>query len=385
MGTSFTNFLNDVGFGLTHNPADMKDYQHADRLYVRNTYARAPKVSFLYFVELKINRNAVLNQAWAQRDMKDVGLLVKKVDLPKFSITPETLNQYNRKTVIQTKLNYSPVNIEFHDDNSDITTNLWKNYYQYYYVDGVYSEATPVAREKIVQYGDTKYGTANYAYGFDNFPKLPFFESIEIYVLHQRQFTQITLVNPLITEWAHDSLNQDENSKTLANKMTVMYESVGYRQGKIVKGQNPPRFGEVYYDTQPSPLTIGGGIPGTIFGSSGIIAGAESIFGANGSLANAKSPLDFLGVALQSQNIYKGIGQINSTRLQSEGYSIGTSLLGGVSATGNQPGGVVPAAVGGLTQNGFGIVAKIGVNLFSNRNSSTNGTTKTTPSNLTGG
>lgn len=383
MGNAFTNFLNSTVYGLTNNPADMKDYQHADRLYVKNTYARAPKVGFLYFVEFNINRDAVNNETWAQRDMQDVGLLVKKTDLPKFSITQETINQYNRKTLVQTKINYSPVNIEFHDDNSDITTSLWKNYYQYYYVDGIYPEASPLFREKVLQYDDTKYGSIDYPYGFNNFPVKPFFNSIEIYVLHQRKFTQMTLINPIVTEWAHDSLNQDEGARTLTNKMTVMYESVGYRQGKVVKNQDPPKFGQVYYDSQPSPLTVGGGVPGTVLGAGGIIAGAESIFGENGSLVNAKSPLDFLGVALQTKNLYKGVSQINSTRLKTEGYSIATSVLGGISSTGNQPGGIEPAAIGGLTQNGFGLAANVGVNLFSNKNSSINGITKASPSNLT--
>jgi hypothetical protein len=33
----------------------MKDYQHADRLYVRDTYSRAPKVGFLYFINFNLN------------------------------------------------------------------------------------------------------------------------------------------------------------------------------------------------------------------------------------------------------------------------------------------------------------------------------------------
>ena len=383
MSNAFTNFLNSAAFGLTNNPADMKDYQHADRLYVKNTYARAPKFGWLYYIVFNINKSAVNNLKWLQKDMKDVGLLVKRMDLPRFKITPETLNQYNRKTIIQTKLTYEPISVDFHDDNSDITTNLWRNYYQYYYADSIYGEQKTLSLEYNVEFSDTKFKDKDYAYGYNNNPKLPFFTSIDIYVLHQQKFTKMTLVNPIVTDWAHDTVNQDEN-KIMASKMTLAYESVNYAQGKIQKGHNPPGFATIYYDTQPSPLSISGGIPGTIFGSSGIIAGASSIFGADGTLANAKSPLDLLGVALQTRNLAKGIGQINGNGLKTEGYSIISSALSGLAATGNQPGGGsainrANATLGGLNQSGYGIVGNIGINLFASKNSSINGSIATTP------
>ena len=120
----------------------MKDYEHASKLYVDSYYARAPKLGFLYFVEMDINRAAVSDESWATNDWFDVGLLAKKADLPKFTIANETVNQYNRKTVVQTKLTYTPISIELHDDNSDITQKLWVNYYKSYYKD---SSTDPVA------------------------------------------------------------------------------------------------------------------------------------------------------------------------------------------------------------------------------------------------
>ena len=138
MSNAFTNFLSGVVDGVFGSSADLKDYQHANRLFVRNTYARAPKLGFLFFVNFNINPDAILDKAWKEKGRKDVGLLVKKADLPKFKIATETLNQYNRRTLVQSKLTYDPISIEFHDDNSDITLDLWKNYYQYYFADGVY-------------------------------------------------------------------------------------------------------------------------------------------------------------------------------------------------------------------------------------------------------
>lgn len=391
MANAFTNFLGGVVSGVLGTDADMKDWQHADRLYVKNNYARAPKFGFLYFVTFNISPGAIKDPSWQQRKQRDVGLLVKKIDLPKFKIATETLNQYNRRTVVQTRLTYDPISIEFHDDNSDITTDLWKQYYSYYYKDGVYS-AVNTGKTKPIPYTDTKLGPTGYSYGYDNTPTLDFFDSIDIYVLHKgrgpQDFTQITLLNPKVTEWAHDNLDQSDSGKLQSSRMSIVYEAVTYKAGKIIKNSQPEGFAPVYYDSSPSPLSVGGGIPGTLFGNSGVLAGAASIFGENGSLATARSPLDLLGVALQTRNLAKGVSQLSKAGLKQEGYSILGGVLGGIRTAGQaglaQPGGLTTAAQAGLQQSGFGALGNIGVNLFSNKNSSVNGTTVASPKILTG-
>ena len=55
MSNAFTNFLSGVVGGVFGSQPYLKDYQHADRLYHGNNYARAPKAGFLYFVNFNIN------------------------------------------------------------------------------------------------------------------------------------------------------------------------------------------------------------------------------------------------------------------------------------------------------------------------------------------
>jgi len=246
---AFLNFLNQANDGTGLSPV-MKDYQHADRLYINSDYSRAPKVGFLYFVDLNINEQAVQNKAWAEDGRADVGLLAKRSDLPKFLIENETLNQYNRKTVVQKGIKYNPISIDFHDDNTDITHNLWVNYYKNYYADSLVGRGNP-------SFKDTKYGDIDYIYGrFDNGRSndFPFLYEINLYVLHQRQFTQYTLINPKITEWQHDSIDQSSGNKIMQNKMTIAYESVVYSSGEITKEGNPVGFAVRYYDNEDSPI-----------------------------------------------------------------------------------------------------------------------------------
>ena len=377
MSNAFTNFLGGVTSGIFNNNADLKDYQHADRLYVRNTYARAPKFGFLFYVVFNINPKASKTD---KNKKQDVGLLVNGIELPKYTINTETLHQYNRKTVIQTGLKYSPISVNFHDDNSNITTDLWKNYYKYYYADSNYGDVANnnvEGSKRPVAFGDTKYTNVNYAYGLNNFQADPFFESIDIYVLHQANFTQYTLINPLVTEWTHDGVSAGDSTKLMNSKMNVAYETVIYKSGKIVKGKNPEGFAAVYYDTSPSPLSIGGNGANTLFGKNGVLSGAGSVFG---TLATAKSPLDFLSAAIQAKTVAQNARSLSKAGLKAEGYSIVTGVLKNVQATGNQPGGATSAI-----QQGVGALGSVGVNLFSNKNSSVDSTTKATPSKLTGG
>ena len=240
MSDKFNNYLTNQGFGTIQ-----KDYQHANRVYVKDTFARAPKFGFLYFVRFHINRATVLDKEWAQKNMNMVGVLSKKVDLPKFTISTETLNQYNRKTVVQTGLKYNPINIDLHDDNTDVTNLLWINYYKKYYIDSSQGKTA---------FGDTKYGTTDYNYGMYDGTAQDFFESIDIYVLHQHYFTKYTLVNPKIKDWKHDSVDASAGNKVLQNSMTLEYENVNYRLGKLVPGSDDYMY-EEFYDKEPSPLT----------------------------------------------------------------------------------------------------------------------------------
>jgi hypothetical protein len=167
MSNAFTNFLSGTVDGILDSGANLKDYQHADRLYARSNFARAPKVGFLYYVVFNINPAAILDSKWsAQKKSREVGVLVKRIDLPKFDIETEIVNQYNRKTVIQKGLKYMPISLDMHDDNSDITHDLWKNYYKFYYHDGNYdavsTDFTPA------EFTNNKYSDRPAKYGIKN-------------------------------------------------------------------------------------------------------------------------------------------------------------------------------------------------------------------------
>lgn len=344
MSNAFTNFLSTVGSGIFGNDADLKDYQHASRLYVQDRYIKSPKFGFLYYVVFNFNQK--VTGLLEKTDLKrDVGFLVKKIDLPKFDIETETLNQYNRKTIIQKTLKYGKVNVEFHDDNGNLTRDLWKSYYQYNFADSLGDKPQITNRQTgrtqtaaiPRKYTDTKYGSVDYTYGLNNGQEDRFFLSIDIYVLHNKRFSQFTLVNPLISSWAHDTLDQEQGNKVLINRMELEYETVLYSQGKVKRSRGgkpgegtPPGFASLYYDTTPSPLRVGG--KGSLFGAGGVMDGIEDIFGEDGALKNLNSPLDYLNLAIQGKNLAQSVGNLSKAGLRQEGYSILNGVLAGVQA-----------------------------------------------------
>jgi hypothetical protein len=326
MANAFTNFLSQT---LT-TPNQVRDYQHASRLYVDDYFRLAPKAGFLYYVVFNINRNnnPIISQ-YLSKNGPELGLLVKNIDLPKYRIATETVNQYNKKTIVQSKIEYQPISMAFHDDHNNTTIGLWKSYYNYYFVDGKNTSGLSIP----ASFGDTKYkkiGTnidESTAYGMNNGQTDPFFRSIEIYQLNRKQFTAFILVNPVITDFSHDKLDQTQ-TKLLENNMSIQYETVLYGTGQI-KRDNPTGFATIHYDSTPGPLSVFGGGNSSILGPGGIIPGIGEVLGGGGDT----SPLGLFKTARGVASLAKNAKNITKAGILAEGYGI----LDKVARTGQLP------------------------------------------------
>lgn len=381
--SAVNNFLSPTRSGTRDGYQIMRDYQHASRLYVDSIYARAPKFGFLYFVQINLNEDAIIDKQWSnQNKSKEVGLLAKKADLPKFQLATETLNQYNRKTVVNTKLTYQPITIELHDDNSNITHNLWLNYYKHYFADSNYGDGgltASGAKTSPDAFQDTKYGTIDYTYGrYSREVKGEFIKSIDLFVFHKKEFTKYTLVNPKITEWAHDSVSQAEGGRVLQNRFTVNYESVIYNNGVIVPGQNPESWIPVYYDLTPSPYGIAGNpianqSTNRTANSPFDARAKERIYGRVGGPYSSTNPL--LNIAsILAKN---AVNQKGITRQRAVAYNIANSAMSAVTST--APG---KYASPPNTQNQpgiFNLPGGVGINIFKGLNTSVDGKIRANP------
>ena len=256
MANSFADNLNNIG----GPKGTMADFRHAARLFTENNFQFAPKQKFLYHVYFSIDPSVSdIVPNLLTKYSTEIGLLVKSADLPRYTAQIETKNKYNRKKHVQTNITYDPVTVTFHDDNHGVTTALLEAYYRFYYADGWHLNQ-PGAYNKAGD-GDNTYKGAprnQFRYGLDNNITVPFFRYIELTQLSRNFYTTYRLVNPLVSQWQHDSVESQDNGTPLANSMTLQYEAVHYSRGRVsADGEGSPTgFGTEYYDQQPSPLSV---------------------------------------------------------------------------------------------------------------------------------
>ena len=320
MAGFLNGFLDNVVSGALNPKGSLGDYAHGSRLFVDDSHRLSPKVKFLYHCTFNINpaASAVIPQL-KEKHMNELNMLVKSAQLPAYNIQTDVKHQYNRKKVVQKRIDYQPISIQFHDDNMGVTTALWEAYYRYYYRDGNYAKTTPdgspdVGTTPFDPYNrGNQFGRRQYRYGFDNDSYSPFFTSITISQMARKNYTSFTLVNPIISQWSHDTLDYNA-SEPVQNSMTLEYESVHYSRGSIGKG-GPKGFAEEHYDKTPSPNSLAGGGASSLLGVGGVLAGG---FGVLGDIAN--DGVSF-GTVLKAANVLQNAGGLTQA-------GIGQELLG---------------------------------------------------------
>lgn len=348
MSTYVNNFLDNLVNGALNPKGNLGDFRHASRTFAKNTYRLAPKFKFLYHVFFDISEDGkkILPQ-WDIRHRAESGLLVKSAQLPSFIANIETKKKYNRVKHVQTKLDYAPVTLTFHDDNIGITTGLLEMYYRYYFADGnygggiknVYSKRS-VRTEETAQIGgggsggdknlpgDSTYKSSGFRgnqvpFGLDNSTKDPFFNNIQISLLTRHTFTTYTLVNPIINSWNHGDVTAGAND-TVENTITLDYEAVWYSRGRVVaNGESPKGFGlSEHYDLTPSPNTLIGGASAN-FGS--VLSGAVDIFDYfAGNPAPFSNPL---GAIIAGANLLRSGQGLTAEGILTEGENLLTDVL----------------------------------------------------------
>lgn len=265
LGGIGNQFLNQLAEG-----DNLKDWSHASKTFVDSVYRLSPKFQNLFYVYIDLNPMVALNDSQNPNSKYELGILAKSATLPKFSVQSKTLNSYNRKNIVQERINYDPITITLHDDSSDVARNFWQNYYSYYYRD---------ADHQAAMYNQPyKYATrAKQEWGYT--PKTsstePYINSITIYSMHQKRFSSYKLIRPTITSFAHGQHQAGEYSP-MEHSMTLAYETVHYETGSV-SSTTMPGFGDLHYDKSPSPLTSLGGGTTSILGPGGLVQGAGDV------------------------------------------------------------------------------------------------------------
>jgi len=353
-------FGQDFLKGFT-NTGSLRDYTHASRVFTTNQYELKPRFKFLYHVSFSINTKI---PSLSVADIQGLSLVVKTIDLPKYNIQTDTLNQYNRKRVIQTGIKYEPVTVTFHDDSGDIVRNMWYNYYKYYYKDPSqvyltdanatngslgassnrtagfgYNDRDIYDDQRIANVNDWGYIGENFLDGTSNTSGKPaFFTDIRIFGMDQHKFASYVLINPVITNWTHDTYDYAQGGGVMQNSMTIAYETVKYYSGALSNkfAQSDPNvlgFADpAHYDRTPSALARPGSVS-SVFGQGGLLDTGGGIL----EDLQSGSVLGLIGAAQKAGTAYNTFKGKNIASIAlNEGKALGVNTI---------VGGITPGAV----------------------------------------
>lgn len=313
----------------------LHDYQHARRIFVDDNYRLSPKYGFLFHVAFDINIQFAYVSA---NQAMEAGMLVKSVNLPKFTVDTKTLNSYNRPNVIQNKIKYDPIQITFHDDNDDTLREFWYDYYHYYYRDSdhlaesTYHQPSKYNLRMSKAWGYTPRGQALSILP-DSGDTNQYITAIRIYSLHQKKFSEYTLINPFITNFSHGE-HANGSNETVTSTMTIAYESVKYATG-YVSDFTVEGFADLHYDHTPSDL------------------GKDT---APDTIIHDYADKSFFNSVTRGLSKGQGVGQILGGLLQPSLAGILGSVLGG---SGSTLGGFTIPGLSGLAGTGTGIAGSI--------------------------
>jgi len=248
--------------GIFDQSVHLRDSRHAANAYGFNKADLSngtPRHKFEFFIRINFNKDAdvsrYVDKFLTQNDRDIVHTMVKSVTMPSMSIDTETLNQYNKKRISQTRIDYNPVSLTLHDSVEGRTLRLWEMYYEYYFRDGVaheklgasaggsttflgaFFEAFAGGGAKSPQRNQMEYENDiitdrfndNFGYNSKRVGNNKYLiESIEIFQIHGGKFSRTEIVHPRVTAFTHDTLDYEDSTGLVQMNFEFAYEGVVY-------------------------------------------------------------------------------------------------------------------------------------------------------------
>jgi hypothetical protein len=186
--------------------------QHASEVFfgpgkkagTEGTYTAIPRQRFNFSLELETQgKNLYFPR-------------VQDLTLPGYTFDTQILNQYNRKRVVQTKLNYGQLVVNFYDTNDSKFHNLYRQYVANYYNtgDGIDPDQDGSADADTVL-GETFETEMGFTPGFGS---RYFFPTIKVRQYGPAGFVRTTkLINSLLISVTGDTLSYSDSGAVLWN------------------------------------------------------------------------------------------------------------------------------------------------------------------------
>jgi len=288
-----------------------------------------PKIRYMFYVNFVLNSAApsmdsgFLSKLGKAGTVGNISFKVKTIDKPKVDPTVVELNQYNRKRLVYSKVEYMPFTVKLHETVDSAVVKLWKDYFTYYFGD-----SRPKTANDLSSIGSSPAGSSfNDSSGWGLRPiaeDTNFFTRIELYSLFGTQYQKTAYLNPRITNIdfeQYDSSSSDPEEVSI----TFKYEAIEYNA--VAQVSNSSADGVDFgFDQDGNTLNV----PATL-------AGAQTAQSPGDPPALYPSPLVGLSTGSTSQSAVIAPSTKSLVVNAPPGYALGFTSSGVVNSTMSNP------------------------------------------------
>jgi len=166
---------------------------------------------------------------------------ISSVGMPSYTTRTQTLNQYNKKRVVQTGLDYTPIQLSVYDDVGGEFEEFIKNYSRYYFAQALTVDDVDSFNYDLLNQ-EFSSSTGNSQAGIKLRTNKQFIKNIVIVrTSSPEDVNVITIYNPFIQSIQADTLNYSESAPVQYN-LSFMYEGFDIRSGSTQE-----QFFDEYY------------------------------------------------------------------------------------------------------------------------------------------
>jgi hypothetical protein len=228
---NLSNLLNERS--NTKKTIYLKDSRTAARLFgFKNSHLdQSPRTRFLFFVNFLTGD--VQNPAQYGNPFSGISMLVKSFSYPYITLKGDTLNQYNKKRIVYSGIEYSSFTIQFYNTYDMRVINMIRRYLSYYYGDFNATSRNAWNNDVLAplfQYavGDSQNVPAAIDFDFQipnvNSFNNNFFSVIELYLFGGNKYFSFSFVNPCIKTISFDN---EDYSASENSTITISFEFEG--------------------------------------------------------------------------------------------------------------------------------------------------------------
>ena len=230
------DFFKNIWSALGDREFYLKDFRNA---YHYNPSQDPPRQQFGGYVSFVPDRDLFTVPFFDDVNNEELrtrmSSLVRNADLPQVEFQTQTMNEYNKKKIVNTGVQYQPVTITVADTVSNAWLTLIMKYFAYHYmnprnkgVEGDRDINSQAIGEGGADFIGSQYGAGGpfdsnrYGYNLNLNPN--FFERIDYVLYHAQKGVQYSLINPVMTSFTHNQLDYSSN-ELMEFTMTFEYEA----------------------------------------------------------------------------------------------------------------------------------------------------------------